>query len=251
MRTKWLVTGWGLLASALLALAEPPISGPAEVGRDKIAVLLVNLKNDTDTKSAVRRLEVKPAGLDVVKSDDGLKWYVAGKPGVYTITGEVFVRKYKDGVIVDFDFQDIDYSIRVTGEPDPTPPDPGPNPPGPTPDPGTSPIDADGLNVLVVVDNGMLNLNREQLTTLDGAEFKTYLAGACPKDKTGQSAWRIYEKKTVVGPDEDERWRKAFARGQKELPWLVVGNRKKGGSEGPLPKTKAEIMSEIKKWEGN
>lgn len=245
MRGPVLCVLWAWLSAAVLA-AEPPISGPAEVRRDDIATLVVSLKAD----SKLRRVKT-PAGLVVVKADDGKKWYVTGKPGVYTITGEMWTAlRDEKGYLLDYDIQDIDYSIRVVGGPDPTPPgpDPGPNPPGPTPD--ASPIDEDGLNVLVVVDDGMLNLTREQLTTLDGLDFQGYLALTCPKDKTGRAAWRIYQKKTVPAADEDPRWAKAFARGQKELPWIVVGNKKVGGFEGPLPKTKADILATVKKYAG-
>lgn len=261
---KRLYAGLLLLGATvgLLGAADqpPPISGPAELKRDDIAVLTVSLPNDGYTKSTVRRLTV-PAGLKVVKSDDGKKWYVAGKPKpgeaatAYTITGEVFVRKYdKDGRIQDFEFLDIDYSIRVL-DPDPPPVPPGPNPPGPNPPgptPGPAPIAIDGLSVIFLIDGMALNMTRGQLLAIDGAELNNYLKATCPKDKTGQPAWRIYQKGQGLAADEDKAFADAYAKvADKETPWVVVSNPKKGGGESvPLPKTKAEILALIKKYGG-
>lgn len=246
-----------LISAATVSCAAdplPPISGPAEVKRDEIATLVITLPNDDYTKSTVRKLTTPP-GISVVKADDGKKWYVAGKPGIYTIKGEIFLRKYdKEGRIQDFDFLDIDYSIRVVGAPDPEPPTPpGPNPPNPPgPTPGPAPIAIDGLSVIFLIDGMALNMTREQLLTIDGVELNNYLKANCPKDKTGQPAWRVYQKGQSLAADEDKAFTDAYAKvADKDTPWIVVSNPKKGGGESlALPKTKAEILALIRKYGG-
>ena len=254
---NWYCFATLLMGSALSCAADPlpPISGPAEVKRDEIATLIINLPDDEYTKTTVLRLSVKPDGLKVVKSDDGKKWYAAGKPAAYKIAGEVWTRKFdKDGRIQDIYPSVIDYDLRVVGAPDPEPPTPpGPNPPNPPgPTPGPAPIAIDGLSVIFLIDGMALNMTREQLLTIDGVELNNYLKANCPKDKTGQPAWRVYQKGQSLAADEDKAFTDAYAKvADKDTPWVVVSNPKKGGGASvALPKTKAEILALIKQYGG-
>lgn len=138
--------------------------------------------------------------------------------------------------------------------PGPTPPGPnppGPNPPGPTPTP-PAPINADGLHVLVVFETAEADkLTRDQLNTIFGQDFYDLLNAKCPLGPDGKKhTWRVFDKDTPTAGD-DPVWADAMKRQRTELPWVIVSNPQKGGGfEGPLPKTKADILALVTKFGG-
>lgn len=103
-----------------------------------------------------------------------------------------------------------------------------------------APIDAPGLNVLIVEETEARHtLPFAQVVAMGSVEWKEYV-----KAKSGE--WRQYDSEADLKND-DAKWRQAFARPRTSLPWLVVSNGKTG-SEGPLPANLDALLSEIKKY---
>ncbi len=134
----------------------------------------------------------------------------------------------------------IRQKLRVSSN---TAPQPPPKP-DPTP-PSMSPIDADGLHVLIVFDP-LKVLSPSQQSILDGKQARDYLEASCaagPRNKQ----YRIWPSSTD-GYADSQLWGDAAKRKRDSLPWLVVGNRKKGGYEGPLPTNTEEFIKLLDKY---
>jgi hypothetical protein len=147
-----------------------------------------------------------------------------------------------------------DFAV-VVGTPGPTPPGPtppGPTPPGPTPPgPTPSPIAAEGLHVLMLYESADLStMPKEQLNAMRSAETMDYLNKTCPKEGSPAApAWRIWDK-DLNASNEDQVWKNALGRAHPTMPWIVLGSKEKGGFEGPLPKTQADLTALLKKYGG-
>jgi hypothetical protein len=144
------------------------------------------------------------------------------------------------------------YCTVVVGNPPPTPTPPGPVPPGPTPPgptpPGPAPV-VGKKAVLILYETAEPNkLKGDQLSMVAPyKELSDYLNAKCDPDSAGRKAWRIWDPHTVV-TSETQFWRDAMAKFKdKPVPYLVVSNGKEG-FEGPLPETKAELMTVLKKY---
>lgn len=220
-----------------------PILGPAEFKR----LGVYKVPDVEPGKFPVKVVTDKglPAADKVVIEQRKGEWFVAGDPGYYSFEGW-YVQVDKDGKFVGM--FPVSRPFRIVGvvppAPDPTPPGPDPTPPNPD----KSPIDVDGLHVLVIFEASEAGkLTRDQHNTIYGQAFYDFLNAKTP-EKNGQHTWNIWDKDTVATPDMDPVWNKALALPRTEIPWVVIGTKSKGGYSGPLPKTKAEIMSLVQKF---
>jgi hypothetical protein len=127
-------------------------------------------------------------------------------------------------------------------KPDPKPePDVEPKPDEPKPHPVTpSPFSGDGVRVLVVYElDDVSSYSPEQMKTLYSKRLRTWAIENCAKDASGAPEMRIFDQHTAGQP---EQWQKLLAKPRQAMPWLIVGNGKKG-YEGPLPATEAETIA--------
>lgn len=102
---------------------------------------------------------------------------------------------------------------------------------------GTAPIDAPGLNVLVVTEpNGKLPSSQViQINTI--TDYVEELGGQARVMRPGEAS-----------PNFEQHWRDALARPRTTLPWLIVSNQdglNSGGVEKPLPLTYEETKQAI------
>lgn len=139
--------------------------------------------------------------------------------------------------------------VDVNVGPRPPPVPPGPVPPGPTP--GPAPIPGDGLRVLVVYESADLTkYPASQVSALYSADLRDYLNSHCAKGPDGKTAeYRIWDQ-NVSTVNESKTWQDAMKRNRAELPWIVISNGR-DGYEGPLPKTKDELLKLLKTYGGN
>jgi hypothetical protein len=149
--------------------------------------------------------------------------------------GEVTVVVTPLGLKSDADIRTDTFRVDagLVPQPPPDPPKP-PEPPKPEPPPPKpiSPIDADGLHVLILFDPKQA-LPAKQVSILDGARTRKFLEDNCaagPRNKQ----YRIWPVVTD-GYTDSKLWGDAATRPRTSLPWVVIGNRLKGGFEGPLP----------------
>lgn len=126
-------------------------------------------------------------------------------------------------------------------------PDVNPNPKPdvvPVPD-GVAPIPDPGFRVMIVYESSKSD---ELPDYVYHADFRAYLSQVCAKGPDGKTPeFRIVDPQLVTAPTS-ALWAKAMARERKSLPWIVVSNGK-NGFEGPLPKTKAETLALLAKYE--
>jgi hypothetical protein len=155
----------------------------------------------------------------------------------------------------------IDTLDATVGPPTPIPPvPPGPNPPGPTPPgPGPVPIPAQGLRVLFVFESKDLsNLPASQVAAVNAREVREYLNAKCARVDNWPE-WRSYDQHTPM-QGESPIWQAAMKRvidGEgpdrkgraTSLPWILISDGTRG-EEGPMPKTKDELMTLLKKYGG-
>lgn len=122
------------------------------------------------------------------------------------------------------------------------PDDPTPTPPTPTPD-GVNPFNMPGFRVMIVYES------RDGVPRQYTGDVRAYLDSKCVKDqKTGIPQRLIIDQNSSFAPDA-ELWQKVMARGQKSLPWIVIGN-EANGYEGPLPSSAAGVLELLKKYGG-
>jgi len=126
------------------------------------------------------------------------------------------------------------------GNPPPCPPGPGPNPFGAKALPG--------LRVLIVYDSNatLSKLPEGQRAIIQGQEVRDFLNQKTIAGVSGQHEWRMWAK-DVDPTGETDIWVKAFKRGQKSYPWLLIGNNA-SGYEGPLPATVADFEALVGKY---
>ncbi len=134
----------------------------------------------------------------------------------------------------------------TVGTPGPTPVPPGPNPPKPDPPkpdpipPSPPPIPAAGLHVLVVYETSVAN---DVLKIVQSKDVFDYLNARCAPDGV-----RYYDKDAKLD-NAAQKWKDAMARPRTSIPWIIISNNS-GGFEGPLPKTKDELLTLLKKYGG-
>lgn len=131
------------------------------------------------------------------------------------------------------------YSITIPSlNPDVEPDDPEPIDP---PEPATpSPFDGDGIRVLIVYDlDDLQKYSPQVMDTMYSKDLRVWAVNNAAKDETGQPELRIFDQHIQNQP---ERWMKALQRPRVGMPWLIVGNGKKG-YEGPLPPTEEATIA--------
>lgn len=130
-------------------------------------------------------------------------------------------------------------------KPDPKP-DVDPEPDEPLPPPVTpSPFIGEGIRVLVVYElDDVSSYSPEQMKALYSKRLRTWAIENCAKDASGAPEMRIFDQHTAGQP---EQWQKLLAKPRQAMPWLIVGNGKKG-YEGPMPATEAETIALLEKF---
>lgn len=126
--------------------------------------------------------------------------------------------------------------------PTPGPVDPvDPVDPEPNPEPIVSPIEADGLHVLIVEETSSRSrLTPEQIAIFSDTKWRDYV-----QSKSGH--YRALDKDTEF-LNADDPFKQAMERPREAIPWLIVSNRPKGGVEMPLPATREELLQVLKTW---
>lgn len=124
-----------------------------------------------------------------------------------------------------------------------------PIPPPPPTDP--SPFPGDANRILIVYEN-MTPLPPAQESVIFGQAMRDYIAAHVTKrPEDNQPEARIYDQNVKGLERETPIWRNAMARPRKSVPWLLVGNARGQGYEGPLPATEAETLTLLKKYLGD
>jgi hypothetical protein len=104
-----------------------------------------------------------------------------------------------------------------------------------------APIPEAGLHVLIVEETeDRRQLPQSQVNIFTSVTLREYLDSKA-------KAWRIFDQDVDL-ERESEVWQKAMGRERASVPWIVVSNGRTG-HEGPLPKTVAETLTLIKKYE--
>lgn len=147
---------------------------------------------------------------------------------------------------------------------------PAPVPPGPTPDPDVEPVDPDeepdpflvpgvrgapdGLRVLIVFqDTELTTLQKTSPGTYDAMyseDVYKYVASKAVKGPNGAPDFRIWDADVVLHESVADHWRKAWSKPRKSLPWVYIGNGRKGYS-GPMPDSKEKFLTLLRKYGGN
>jgi hypothetical protein len=142
--------------------------------------------------------------------------------------------------------------VFVVGEAPPVPPGPGPVPPGPGPGPDPDPFEAAagaGLKVLVVTESSDLSkLPRSQVTILTSSAVRAYLASHSAKEGNTPT-YRFWDQNVDVS-NETALWQKVWKAPRKSLPWIYIGDGKRGFS-GPLPADVASTLALLQRYGGN
>lgn len=115
--------------------------------------------------------------------------------------------------------------------------------------PVVPPIAGEGLRVLIVEDICKRpTLPLRQRMIFSDPMIRDYLDSHCVKED-GAPAFRILDSEADMR-DAAPHWQEAMKRERKSLPWIVVSNSAKGGTEGPLPATADDTLALLKKWGG-
>lgn len=119
-----------------------------------------------------------------------------------------------------------------------------PEPPGPTPTPdGQNPFGMPGFRVMIVYESRM------GVPKSISPAVRNYLDTKCIKDAaTGIPQRLTVDQNASFGPGTDV-WQAAMKRGQKSIPWIVIGN-EATGYEGPLPADENALLELLKKYGG-
>lgn len=126
-------------------------------------------------------------------------------------------------------------------------PPPKPVDPIVPPKPVPSPIDADGLHVLVLY-QPHVNLPAAQNSILYGKKVRDYLEANCPVGPDGVTKqYRIWPSNVDARLDH-QLWQAALKRPIAGYPWVIVGNRKVGGYEGQLPENAEKFIELVSKY---
>ncbi len=198
------------LVAAKFAISAP-IEGPTQFDRDTVAEFVVKSKGMLNVPI--------PAGLSVKQTPSA--WYVAGKPGTYTLVGSDYWVDFK---AEKYGFDPVMLTFTIG---DGTPVPPGPNPPGPTPDPSvkTNPFGDELPRVLIMYDPLGPAMTLTQSSIVYGADSRAALEKFAPND-----GLRIFPK----GQQSSTKvWADAIAKPKASYPWIMVG-KGKVGYDGPL-----------------
>ncbi|MEM6366304.1 MAG: hypothetical protein AAF745_17885 [Planctomycetota bacterium] len=107
-----------------------------------------------------------------------------------------------------------------------------------------SPFSANGLQVLIVYDTRDI-IPPDQAEILFGGRSLDWLDRNCLK-VDGSPAYRVLDKDTT-GQDSSDEYLQALRLPRDSLPWLIVGNGRKGFS-GPLPLTVDETIKILEEF---
>lgn len=125
-------------------------------------------------------------------------------------------------------------------------PPPGPKPPDPPKPDETAPIKVPGLRVLVVYETQKISsMTRDQRSILYDADLRAWMTANCVK-VNGVPEWRMTDQNSPVALNSPI-WLEALQRPRATVPWLLISNGV-SGYEGPLPATKADMMSLLEKY---
>lgn len=238
----WLLA-LGALGFAFKGCLLPDPKPPApDIGLPPLVKTLPGVAVEIAAESKADKLEWEHMGdgkaPQLLRTGNPLStWFVTPRQGKYRIRAEAVI----DGKISKAE------TLVTVGDPGPDP-EPGPDP-GPDPTPGPAPIPADGLHVLVVYESQDAKplIAASQWYALNSQDVLSYL------NLRAKGNWRIWDK-DVPTKDESKLWQDAMTRAKgkmKETPWVIVSNpQMKGGYEGPLPKTKDEILKLFQRWGG-
>lgn len=124
---------------------------------------------------------------------------------------------------------------------EPVDPDiPDPIVPEPSPPSAPSPFEGEGIRILIVYElDEMASYSPSVLDTMYSKDLRLWAVNNCAKDVGGQPELRLFDDDVQNQP---ERWMKALSRPRGAMPWLIVGNGKKG-YEGPLPPTEEATLA--------
>ena len=111
---------------------------------------------------------------------------------------------------------------------------------GPGPAPTPAPIPVAGLHVLIVEETG----DRSRVSPGQLSVLQTTQIAAAVKAAGGQ--FRQYDEDQ---PLADPVWQAALSRPRAAVPWIVVSNGEKGGTEQPLPASIEETLALIRRYE--
>jgi hypothetical protein len=119
----------------------------------------------------------------------------------------------------------------------------------PVPPAPPAPIPAEGLHVLIVVDNQNIGkLPAAQVAALTATSVRSYLNGTCPK-VNGTPEYRILDKGLDMSA-ESQLWQTAYKMADgKTLPFIVVSNGKTG-FQGPLPADTDSLLKLLQQFGG-
>lgn len=129
-------------------------------------------------------------------------------------------------------------------------PAPGPGPGPAPPDPVTpAPIALPGFRVLFIEEQAdRQKLTLDQFNAMRGAASVAWLNANTEKEGN-QPGWRVADKDAELASEPGQHWRDALKRRPEgfSVPWVVISNGVTG-YEGPLPKTKTEIDTLLRKY---
>lgn len=156
-------------------------------------------------------------------------------------TGFLTIEKDGAEVYVKDSHREFEATTKILGIGDNPTPDPEPTP---TPD-GEAPIPEPGFRVLIVYETAAISDLPDYVFHQD---LRTYLTTHCVRGANNVAEWRMVDPQVVTAPDS-AIWAKALGRDRKSLPWLLISDGKHG-YEGPLPKTKDEALTLLRKYGG-
>lgn len=189
-----------------------------------------------------------PAGFVFADRGDSLEVTSAPKGAATISVKSILPDLDKDGKFKGFLTKFYSVSFTVGDVPTPTPPIPVPPVPvPPTPDP--APIPLAGYRVLIIYEEKDKDqLPKDQFFALFGEPYREYFFTNCVKSPSGTPELRIFDKDINIAGAE-KHWRDAFDRAKgKGVPYLIVSNSPKGGWEGLMPKTDAEIKAKLEAY---
>ena len=99
-------------------------------------------------------------------------------------------------------------------------------------------------------------LTPDQISAMDSKDVNDYLNSHCMPDPSvnnpAQKAFRKWDQNILERTDPKnvgKIWIDLMARQRATLPWLIITS-PNGTFEGPLPKTKDEMLATLKKYGG-
>lgn len=182
---------------------------------------------------------VTPTGVVAIDKGDVLEIVSAPKGQVVISVKAITADLDKDGKFKGFLTKFHSLTFTVGDVPGPTPPDPV------TP----APIPLPGFRVLFIEEQAdRAKLTLDQFNAMRGSESVTWLNANTEKEGN-QPGWRVVDKDAAMSSEPGQHWRDALKRRPANFstPWVIISNGVTG-FEGPLPKTKAEIDTLLRKY---